>query len=99
MLTPANQPPSPDTHSVTHAASGATLSCAQAILDICRRAGRPLSFLDILDELGHHYRGWTSSSVRHLLADLVERGLLQEHAELRPHAYTCGTEQPTAQPG
>jgi hypothetical protein len=62
-------------------------SCAQAILRVLRGPDHPLTTLDILDELGHRYHCWTSSTVRHTLADLVERGLVIERRDLRPHAY------------
>ena len=68
-------------------------ACAQAIVGVLRRAGRSLATLDILDELGHRYHCWTSSTVRHTLADLVERGVLIERRDLRPHGYELAAAQ------
>jgi Penicillinase repressor len=69
-------------------------ACAQAILGVLRRADRPLTTLDLLDELGHRYHCWTSSTVRHTLADLVDRGVLMERRDLRPHGYALAAGQP-----
>jgi hypothetical protein len=71
-------------------------SCSQAILQVLCNADRPLTTLDILDELGHRYHCWTSSTVRHTLADLVERGLLIERRDLRPHCYEPASAQASA---
>jgi hypothetical protein len=73
-------------------------SCGQAILRILRGADHPLTTLDILDELGRRYHCWTSSTVRHTLADLVERGILIERRDLRPHVYVPAAAQVSAHP-
>ena len=74
-------------------------SCARLILDVLRAADHPLTVLDILDDLGHHYRGWTSSAVRHTLAELVDRGVVTVRRDLRPCGYALAPGQPAAQSG
>jgi Fe2+ or Zn2+ uptake regulation protein len=76
-----------------------TLSCARAIVDVLREAGRPLTVLDLLDELGRHYRGWTSAAVRHTLADLVEQGVVTADHDARPCSYALAAGRTTAPPG
>jgi hypothetical protein len=73
-------------------------SCAQATFRVLRGADQPLTTLDILDELGYRYHCWTSSTVRHTLADLVERGILIERRDLRPHVHLPAGAQMPAQP-
>jgi hypothetical protein len=74
-------------------------SCARLILDVLRAADRPQTVLDILDDLGHHYRGWTSSAVRHTLAELVDLGVVTVRRDLRPWGYALADGQPAAHPG
>jgi hypothetical protein len=74
-------------------------SCARLILDVLGTADHPLTVLDILDDLGHHYRGWTSSAVRHTLAELVDRGVVTVRRDLRPCGYALAVGQPAAHSG
>lgn len=74
-------------------------ACAGAIVRVLRGAVRPLSALELLDELGHRYRGWTSALARHTLAELVGRGIVAERRDLRPCSYALTTGQPPAQRG
>lgn len=71
------------------------LACTRAVVDVLREAGHPLTLLDLLDDLGHHYRGWTSSTVRHTLAELIDRGVIVVRRDQRP----CGYELQPGQPG
>jgi hypothetical protein len=95
-LSPATEPlqPCPNT-----AAEEVRQSCARLILDVLRAADHPLTVLDILDDLGHHYRGWTSSAVRHTLAELVDLGVVSVRRDLRPCGYALADGQPPAHPG
>jgi hypothetical protein len=74
--------PSPNT-----AADEVRQTCARLILEVLGSAEHPLTLLDILDDLGHHYRGWTSTAVRHTLAELVDRGVVTVRRDLRPCGY------------
>ncbi len=71
-------------------------SCAGAIVQVLQGAPRPLSALELLDELGHRYRGWTSGLARHTLAELVDRGVVTERRDLRPCSYALTAGQPPA---
>jgi hypothetical protein len=71
------------------------LACTRAVLHELREAGHPLTLLDLLDALGHHYRGWTSSAVRHTLAELTDRGVIVVRRDQLP----CGYELRQGQPG
>jgi hypothetical protein len=95
-LVPATEPlqPCPNT-----AADEVRRVCARLILDVLREADRPLTVLDILDDLGHNYRGWTSSAVRHTLAELVDLGVVAVRRDLRPCGYALADGQPAAHPG
>src|SRR5690242_19071779 len=62
-------------------------TCAGAIVRVLSGSARPLSALELLDELGHHYRGWTTALARHTLAELVGRGIVAERRVLRPCSY------------
>ena len=86
--------PGPDT-----AADEVRRSCARLILDVLQPAEHPLTLLDILDDLGHHYRGWTSPAVRHTLAELVDRGMVTVRRDLRPCRYALARGQAAAHPG
>ena len=86
--------PGPD-----RAADEVRQSCARLILDVLRPAEHPLTLLDILEDLGHHYRGWTSPAVRHTLAELVDRGVVAARRDLRPCGYALTPGQAPAHPG
>ena len=74
-------------------------TCAGAIVRVLGGAARPLSALELLDELGHRYRGWTSALARHTLAELVGRGIVAERRDLRPCSYALTAGQAPAQRG
>ncbi len=86
---PPRRPPAADADRVRRA-------CAGAIVGVLRGAPRPLSALDLLDELGHRYRGWTSGLARHTLAELVDRGIVAQRRDLRPCSYALAAGQPPA---
>jgi hypothetical protein len=86
-------------HRPDTAADEVRQSCARLILDVLRPAEHPLTLLDILDDLGHHYRGWTSPAVRHTLAELVDRGVVAVRRDLRPCGYALAPGQAAAHPG
>jgi hypothetical protein len=52
--------------------------CGQDILRVLREVGRPLTTLEILEELVHRHLSWRESTVSHTLADLVAEGLVQD---------------------
>jgi hypothetical protein len=72
-------------------------ACAGAIVQVLRGAVGPLSALELLDELGHRYRGWTTGLARHTLAELVGHGIVIERRDLRPCRYALAAAQMHAQ--
>lgn len=74
-------------------------ACAGAIVRVLGGAARPLSALELLDELGHRYRGWTTALARHTLAELVGRGIVAERRDLRPCSYALTAGQAPARRG
>src|SRR5262249_52789063 len=86
---PPERPSAADADPVRRARAG-------AIVQVLRGAARPLSALDLLVELGHRYRGWTSGLARHTLAELVHRGIVAERRDLRPCSYALAAGQAPA---
>jgi predicted transcriptional regulator len=99
MLAPSDTRPVNPTSLPAVRADRVRLACGRAIVSVLREAGRPLTVLDLLDDLGRHYRGWTSSTVRHTLAELAERGVVAVRRDQRPCGYALGDGQTTARPG
>jgi hypothetical protein len=60
--------------------------CAADVLRVLREVGRPLGTLEILDEMATRHLGWRESTVRHVLADLVNEGIVREGQ--RPMSYS-----------
>jgi hypothetical protein len=65
--------------------AGATLpgqetlaDCARDLLRVLREVGRPLTMLELLDELVRRQLRWRESTVSHALV------VLQDHAQVRP---------------
>jgi multidrug efflux pump subunit AcrA (membrane-fusion protein) len=60
--------------------------CAADVVRVLREVGRPLGTLEILEELATRHLGWRESTVRHVLADLVNEGIVREGQ--RPMSYS-----------
>jgi hypothetical protein len=60
--------------------------CAADVVRVLREVGRPLGTLEILEELAVRHLGWRESIVRHVLADLVNEGIVREGQ--RPMSYS-----------
>jgi hypothetical protein len=60
--------------------------CAADVLRVLREVGRPLGTLEILEEMATRHLGWRESTVRHVLADLVNEGIVREGQ--RPMSYS-----------
>ncbi len=72
----------------TGVASEPTLRhCAEDIVRVLREVGRPLGALEILDELAAHHLSWRESTVRHVLADLKNDGVVREGEAGRALSY------------
>jgi hypothetical protein len=61
--------------------------CARDVVRVLREVGRPLTPLEILEEMATRHLGWRESAVRHVLADLTSDGVLAEGAGARPRTY------------
>jgi hypothetical protein len=61
--------------------------CGQDLVRVLREVGRPLTTLEMLDELVHRHLNWRESTVSHTLAELIDQGLVQEKAEDGPRRY------------
>ena len=70
--------------------------CGQDLLCVLREVGRPLTTLEILDELVHRRRSWPESTVSHTLADLKDQGLVCNSAGGGPHRH-CLVSRPSSQ--
>jgi hypothetical protein len=75
---------------LTPAERGATSpplrQCAADVVRVLREVGRPLGTLEILEELATRHLTWRESTVRHVLADLVNEGIVREGK--RPMSYS-----------
>ncbi len=60
--------------------------CAADVLRVLREVGRPLGTLELLEELALRHLGWRESTVRHVLADLANEGVVREGK--RPMSYS-----------
>ena len=65
---------------------GQLQSCAGDVLRVLREVGRPLGTLEILEEMAARHLSWRESTVRHVLADLKEEGVVREGK--RPMSYS-----------
>jgi hypothetical protein len=61
--------------------------CGQDILRVLREVGRPLTTLEILDELVHRHMSWRESTVSHTLAELTAQGLIRESDDSGPRRH------------
>ena len=55
--------------------------CGQDILRVLREVGRPLTTLEILDELVQRHLSWRESTVSHTLAALRDQGVIRDSGE------------------
>jgi hypothetical protein len=60
--------------------------CAGDVVRVLREVGRPLGTLEILEELATRHLSWRESTVRHVLADLANEGVVREGQ--RPMSYS-----------
>ena len=65
--------------------------CGQDILRVLREVGRPLTTLEILDELVHRHLNWRESTVSHTLAELKDQGTIREKGGDGPRHYVMAT--------
>jgi len=61
--------------------------CAEDLVRVLREAGRPLGTLEILEEMAARHLSWRESTVRHVLADLKNEGIVREGESERPRSY------------
>ena len=61
--------------------------CGHDIVRILREVGRPLTMLEILDELVHRHLNWRESTVSHTLAELMDQGLVREKINDGPRRH------------
>ena len=61
--------------------------CARDVVRVLRSAGRPLTPLQILDEMAGRHLTWREGTVRHVLADLAAEGVVREGGEDRPRGF------------
>jgi hypothetical protein len=62
--------------------------CAGDVVRVLREVGRPLGALEILEEMAIRHLGWRESTVRHVLADLKNDGIVREGEGERPLSYS-----------
>ena len=62
--------------------------CADDVVRVLREVGRPLGTLEILDELAARHLSWRESTVRHVLADLKNEGVVREGDGERSLSYS-----------
>jgi hypothetical protein len=72
--------------------------CADDVMRVLREVGRPLGTLEILEELARRHLSWRESTVRHVLADLKNEGLLREGGGERPMSYSLASPSAAAPP-
>jgi hypothetical protein len=73
------------------------VKCGQDIQRVLREVGRPLTTLEILDELVQRHLSWRESTVSHTLADLMDRGVIHGSRDSGPRRHRLI--QPPGQPG
>jgi hypothetical protein len=61
--------------------------CGQDILRVLQEVGRPLTTLEILEELVHRHLSWRESTVSHTLAELSAQGLIRESGDSGPRRH------------
>jgi hypothetical protein len=59
--------------------------CAADVVRVLREVGRPLGTVEILEELANRHLSWRESTVRHVLADLMNEVIVREGQ--RPMSY------------
>jgi hypothetical protein len=62
--------------------------CAGDVVRLLREIGRPLGTLEILEEMASRHLSWRESTVRHVLADLKNEGIVREGDGQRPLSYS-----------
>ena len=77
----------PTDHAALPPARDVLVRCGQDLVRVLREVGRPLTTLEILDELVHRHLNWRESTVSHTLAELIDQGLVQEKAGDGPRRY------------
>ena len=80
-------------HPHTVPAQEVLLRCGQDILRVLREVGRPLTTLEILDELVHRHSSWRESAVSHTLAELSAQGLVRENGDGGPRRHMLPEER------
>ncbi len=61
--------------------------CARDILRVLQQVGRPLTMLEILDELVQREANWRESTASHALVYLVDHGRVTASDETGPRRY------------
>ena len=61
--------------------------CAHDIVRVLQEVGHPLTTLGILEELVRRKLVWGDSTLRHVLAGLVDEGIVKERRDIGPHSY------------
>ena len=64
--------------------------CAGDVVRVLREVGRPLGTLEILEEMAARHLSSRESTVRHVLADLKNEGIVREGESERPRSYVLG---------
>jgi hypothetical protein len=62
--------------------------CAGDVLRVLGEVGRPLGTLELLEEMATRHLSWRESTVRHVLADLKNEGIVREGDGQRPLSYS-----------
>jgi hypothetical protein len=81
---PAGPPQDPAIHDVL-------VRCGQDIVRVLGDVGRPLTTLEILDELVHRHLSWRESTVSHALAELGDQGRIVETGPSGAHRHALVT--------
>jgi hypothetical protein len=62
-------------------------ACARDVVAVLREAGRPLTLLEILNELVRRQLSWRENTVRHALDELLDRGTIARTDSQRPDHF------------
>ncbi|HKI35854.1 MAG TPA: hypothetical protein VKA46_28620 [Gemmataceae bacterium] len=62
--------------------------CAGDVVRVLREVGRPLGTLELLEEMALRHLSWRENTVRHVLADLKNEGVVREGDGERPLSYS-----------
>lgn len=80
-------PPAPPALEASLAAPSIVADCGRDVVLVLREAARPLTTLELMDELVHRRLRWRENTVLHALTELVDQRRVLEDKDNGAHTY------------